>query len=121
MAGLINKRLEGSTLVEVLIALVIIMAVFTIATAVFSNVLNSGVSMRRIQVNAQMEELRLHFLDTIVVDEQRLYIDSIEYHVSFLDSASASVTRVEISATDHGKSAGKIQFLKAIHPDAKKD
>lgn len=121
MAGLANKRLDGSTLVEVLIALVIIMVVFTIATAVFSNVLSGGVSMRQIQANTQMEKLRLHFQDSTVVDQQNLSIDSIKYQVVFMDSASAGLTLVEISATDHEKSVGKIKFLKAMNQNAKKD
>ncbi|NTE04305.1 hypothetical protein G6M26_06495 [Agrobacterium tumefaciens] len=121
MAGLADKRIEGSTLVEVLIALVIIMAVFTIASAVFSNVINGGISMRQIRINAQMEKLRLHYLDSTAVDQQSLTVDSVEYHVIFTDSVSADITRVEINAVDQGKSSGKIKFLKALNHDEKED
>lgn len=121
MAAIKQKRLAGSTLIEVLIAMVIIMAVFSIATAVFSNVISSGVSVKRIRTNAEIEKLRLQVLNDSTFIDQHFNIDSIGYEVKFLEGTVSGATIVEIEANDHGKAIGKIKFLMQNKNGYKKD
>jgi type II secretory pathway pseudopilin PulG len=121
MAKLIRKRLDGATLIEVLIAMVIIMAVFSIAIAVFSNVLSSGVSSRQIQANAEMERLRLQILNDTTLNQSHLLIDSIDYDVVFMESNTPGLTLVEIKAIDHRKLKGQLKFLMANRNGNKAD
>lgn len=121
MAAMTQKKLTGSTLIEVLIAMVIIMVVFSIATAVFSNVISSGVSVKSIRTNAEMEKLRLQVLSYSTFTDQHFNIDSIGYEVKFIQSTTSASTIVEIEANDHGKAAGKIKFLMQNKNGYKKD
>ena len=121
MAELIEKKLDGATLIEVLIAMVIIMAVFSIAIAVFSNVLSSGVSIRQIHANTEMEKLRLKVLTNTLYEPQHLMIDSIDYEVISSGSKYPGTMLIEISAFDHSSPAGKIKFLKLTNNEQRKD
>jgi type II secretory pathway pseudopilin PulG len=111
MGKLNGKKLEGSTLIEVLIAMVIIMVVFSIAMGLFSNVLSSGVSMRKVQINQQLESLRLQVIENGKIEQEHLVIDSVDYELIKTEQASSETDLLEIKANDHGTPAGNIRFL----------
>ncbi|RQO80235.1 hypothetical protein DBR40_01050 [Pedobacter sp. KBW01] len=111
MGKLKGKRLSGSTLIEVLIAMVIIMVVFSIAMGLFSNVLRSGVSMRKVRVNQQLELLRQQAIKNGKIESGHQLIDSIDYECSTLKQVNGGMDILEIKATDNGAQAGSIRFL----------
>lgn len=121
MGKLIKKKLEGSTLIEVLIAMVIIMVVFSIAMGLFSNVLSGGVSMRKVQINQQMESLRLQVAERGEIEEEHVLIDGIDYQLSTTKQANSDMNLLEIKASDHGVPAGNIRMLLKMKDENKEN
>ncbi len=111
MVKLIRKKLEGSTLIEVLIAMVIIVVIFTIAMQVFSNVMQTGVSFRNIKVQNQMMAIAQEVKETGIVPQETLMIDSISYELKVADEGSAGLPELEISATQAGQKLGEFRCL----------
>lgn len=111
MAKLINKKLAASTLIEVLIAMVIIMVVFAIAIQVFSNVLNTGVSYKKLQVQNQLQLLSEQVRQKGYVEEESLKIDSVNYQLSTEPSDVAGIAKLEIKAKLNGTNLGSIKCL----------
>lgn len=111
MAKLINKKLAASTLIEVLIAMVIIMVIFSIAIQVFSNVLNTGVSYKKLQVQNQLQLLSEQVRQKGYVEEESLKIDSVNYQLSTEPSDVAGITKLEIKAKLNGTNLGSIKCL----------
>jgi type II secretory pathway pseudopilin PulG len=121
MGKLNRKKLAGSTLIEVLIAMVIIMVVFSIAMGLFSNVLSGGVSIRKVQINQQLESLRLQVIESRRIEQEHLVIDSINYELIKTEQASSETDLLEIKANDHGAPAGNIRFLLKKNNENKED
>lgn len=55
--SLLNKTLKGSSLVEVLVAMVVIMIVFSIAMAIFTNVTKLSLSTKKYKAQAILEQV----------------------------------------------------------------
>ncbi|MFC1226722.1 hypothetical protein ACFE6N_23160 [Pedobacter sp. BG31] len=121
MAKLKSKQLEASTLIEVLIAMVIIMVVFSMAMGLFSNVLSSGVSMRKVQIGQQLETLRLQVIKSGSVEQENLQLDSVDYKINVVKQASSAMHIVEIKAAEHGTPAGHIRFLLKMKDENKEN
>lgn len=111
MAKLRRKKLAASTLVEVLIAMVVIMVVFTMAIGVFSNVLSGGVSLKKIQAQSQMEALVKELREQGFKGEKVLSIDSVDYELKSLESEIPGTLRLEIRASERGRPLGSIKCL----------
>lgn len=111
MVKLIRKKLKGSTLIEVLIAMVIIVVIFTIAMQVFSNVMQTGVSFRNIKVQNQMMAIAQEVRETGVVPQETLVIDSIAYELKIGAKGAAGLPQLEISATQAGQKLGELKCL----------
>lgn len=121
MGKLKGKKLAGSTLIEVLIAMVIIMVVFSIAMGLFSNVLSGGVSMRKVQIKQQLESLRLQVINSGKIEQEHLVIDSVDYELIKTEQASSGTDLLEIKASDHGTPAGSIRFLLKLNNENKEN
>lgn len=111
MVKLKAKKIEASTLVEVLIAMVVIMAVFSVAIGVFSNVLSGGISLKKIQVQAQMEVLIKQFREEGLKEDRMLKIDSVDYELICSESDIQGMSRLEIRASERGRSLGSLKCL----------
>ncbi len=114
MGKLNAKKLAGSTLIEVLIAMVIIMVVFSIAMGLFSNVLRGGVSYRKIQAMNQMELLKNEVLQNKRFERDHVMIDSVDYEFTSKSSAVSGIAILEIKARDRGKLLGNIRCFYPI-------
>ncbi|MBO9675425.1 MAG: hypothetical protein J7577_18395 [Sphingobacteriaceae bacterium] len=121
MAKLKGKQLEASTLIEVLIAMVIIMVVFSMAIGLFSNVLSGGVSMRKVQIGQQMETLRMQVVESGSIGQENLRVDSVEYKISIVKQVAPAMQLLEIKANDHGTPAGNIRFLLKMNDESKEN
>ncbi|MFD2581603.1 hypothetical protein ACFSR6_03815 [Pedobacter vanadiisoli] len=121
MAKLKGKQLEASTLIEVLIAMVIIMVVFSIAMGLFSNVLSGGVSMRKVQIGQQMESLRRQVMESGSIEQEHLRVDSVDYQISIVKPVAPAMQLLEIRANDHGTPAGNIRFLLKMNDESKEN
>jgi type II secretory pathway pseudopilin PulG len=54
-----QKKLKASTIIEVLIAMILIIVVFGIAMMIFTNVVNSGLSVKKIRAEALLQQALL--------------------------------------------------------------
>jgi type II secretory pathway pseudopilin PulG len=108
---IVVKKVEASTLVEVLIAMVVIMVVFSVAIGVFSNVLSGGVSLKKIQAQAQMEVIIKQYREEGFEEDQILNIDSVDYELTTKESDIQGMLRLEISASEHGRPLSSIKCL----------
>ncbi|MGN8055105.1 hypothetical protein ACTJKN_02455 [Pedobacter sp. 22163] len=111
MVKLKAKKIEASTLVEVLIAMVVIMVVFSVAIGVFSNVLSGGISLKKMQAQAQMEVLVKQFREEGLKEDRVLKIDSVDYELISSESDMQGMSRLEIRASERGRSLGNLKCL----------
>lgn len=111
MAKLMSKKISGATLIEVLIAMVIITSVFSMAIVVFNNILASGVTDGKVRALNQMKALQQHLIITGNAESKELMIDSITYRLEVVvDAGLAGLETVKIRATQQGKLLGEIRF-----------
>lgn len=77
----INHKLIASTLVEALIAMVILLTVFSIALYIFANLYRSNSKLEDMQVQKRLVEIRQLYLDGEVHYADLILLDSIKYHI----------------------------------------
>jgi len=110
MAKLIHQKLNGSTLIEVLIAMVIIMVVFSIAIGLFNNQISGGVSYQKLKVQQQLQLLADQIQQQGKVEVQQLEIDGVAYEFVVHSSPVDVFTVVEIRATKNGTNLGNMKL-----------
>ncbi len=111
MAQLIRKKITASTLIETLIAMVVIMVVFAIAMRLFNQVMYSGVSLKKIQVQQQ-----LHFFCKKVQKEgylkiEHLTLEGVDYDFTTDTTAIGGLSKLAITAKQDGKIIGLTKCL----------
>ncbi len=74
-----GRKVGASTLPEVLIAMIIIMSVFTIAITIYSRITVSGVSVTNTQVQGIMTQMIFTAVETNNWKEENVTLDSIYY------------------------------------------
>lgn len=111
MVKLINKKIPASTLIEVLIAMVIIVAIFGIALKVFGNLMNSGVSFTKVQVQNQLHILSREVQKNGVINDPELQIDSVNYQLTANETDIQNISKLEIKASRNGKPIGGVKCL----------
>jgi Tfp pilus assembly protein PilV len=109
MAKLITKKVAGSTLIEVLIAMVIIMVIFAIGIRIFGNVMRSGVSFEKIKAQQQLQLLAKEIQKEGTIASEDLKIDHIDYHFTSDTSAVKGFSKLAIQAYQQGKLLGSIK------------
>ncbi len=118
MVKLIIKKLAGATLIEVMIAMVIILVVFVIAMKVFVNVLNTGVSYRNIQVQNQLHVLSKKVEELGRIENDFLQIDSVAYEFREERLGMQNLSQLEIKAKQQGKLIGSLKTVFKVKPNA---
>ena len=108
MVKLINKKIKGSTIIEVLVAMVIIMVVFAIAIRIYANVTTSGVAYRKIQAQQELLILAKQIQNRGFVDEERLQKDSIDYVFKTDTSILKGYGKLAIQAYQQHKLLAKV-------------
>lgn len=112
MAKLISSKLPASTLIEVLISMVIIMAVFVIGIAVFTRVTQSGFSMSRAEAQQQMHKIIQESIFNKDWEDQELMQDSILYIKSVKEySGYPDLLIIEVNALQQEKNIGTLRQL----------
>ena len=111
MVRLATRKLEGSTLIEVLIAMVIIVVIFTIAMQVFANVMQTGVSFKKLQVQQQLRILAQEVKMGKQVNEEFVIIDSIAYEFELLPLRQVGLSQLHIVALQQGKKISELRCL----------
>ncbi len=112
MVRIIKKRITASSLIEVLVALLIIMIVFAIASKIYLNSFIQVPSYTKIAVNQQLDDLMLKAKAGTISTADSISIDSITYHFRLTATAyTDSLNNLEITAKQQQKIIGKLNGL----------
>ncbi len=111
MAKLKGQRLAAGTLVEVLVAMVIIMVIFGIAMRIFGNVMQSGASYKKTQIAQQMDLLAKEVVAVGRIPEYTFSVDSVEYQLTERETERNGIFMLEIKALQNGKTVGNYKTL----------
>ena len=111
MAKLVQKKIAGSSLIEVLIAMVIIMVIFAIAMRVFANVMSTGVSLKKIKVQNQLQLLSKKVQQVGYFISQHEQIDSIDYFLFADTSSTPGLSKLLIKASKDNQLLGEVKCL----------
>lgn len=121
MVKLMRWTLSGSTLPESIIAMMIIMMVFSIAMGIYVRVQASATSGLNRQINHKMNNL-IRLNSSVQSNEEILKYDSITYHMLRSDySDYTDLILIEVSAENRGEILGvkRAVVKKNVKEDAK--
>lgn len=110
MAQLIDRKVQASSLIEVLIAMVIILVVFAVAMRIFGNVMQMGVSFRSISINSQLDVFEKEISTKGYLENEVIEIDSITYHFE-MSEVGSSIKQLKITAMQRGLVLGSRKTL----------
>nr|WP_068893381.1 prepilin-type N-terminal cleavage/methylation domain-containing protein [Pedobacter panaciterrae] len=121
MAKLIANKVKASTLLEVIVAMVIIMIVFVIATGIYTNVIKSSPSIKQQQARA----LASGIIQQSTLDrdwtESSVQVDSITLQKEVLPyEGYADLILIRVTAKEQGKEIGIAkQIVKRVEDEPK--
>lgn len=119
MAKLISNKVNASTLLEVIVAMVIIMVVFVIATGIYTNVIKSSPSIKQQQARA----LAAGIIQQSKIDhdwtESQVQVDSITLQKEVLPyEGYVDLILIKVTAKEQGKEIGVVkQIVKRIEDE----
>jgi hypothetical protein len=119
MAKLMANKVTASTLLEVIVAMVIIMIVFVIATGIYTNVVKSSASIEQQQARA----LAIGIIQQSKLDhdwtESSVQVDSITLQKEILPYEEyADLILIRVTAKEQGKEIGVVkQIVKRIEDE----
>lgn len=96
-------------MIEVLVAMVIIMVIFAIAMRIFGNVMNSGVSFRKLQVQQQLDLLAKETQQVGYITDWDAKIDSVDYHFKTDTTSVPGYAKLFIQAQQQGRLLGEVK------------
>ncbi|SDN35028.1 hypothetical protein SAMN05421820_107152 [Pedobacter steynii] len=100
--------LKASTLLEVIVAMVIIMIVFVLATGIFTKVIGSSASVKQQQVRSLSSGIIQESLTQHNWTDETVKIDSIVFQKTVLPyGTDPDLLQISVSAIEHGKEIGK--------------
>lgn len=79
MAELSSRKLKASTLLEVIVAMVIIMIVFVLATGIFSNVIRSSPSLKAQRIHSISDEIIQNCMISRNWQDEVIQVDSMVF------------------------------------------
>lgn len=104
----LNARVKASTLLEVIVAMVIILIVFTLAIGIYNNVLSSGNSARKTQMNALMAHLMIKSINEQNWNDQEILQDRITFRKTVLPYEKyTDLVLITITAFEHDRQIGQ--------------
>jgi hypothetical protein len=116
----LNTKLPASTLLEVIIAMVVILIVFTLAIGIYNNVLRSTTSVKKIQVSAEATyQVKKSIIDSNWID-QDIERDSLVLKKTVIPYQNyKDLVIVTVVALEHGKQIEKSRRIvkKTSHED----
>jgi type II secretory pathway pseudopilin PulG len=111
MAG-IGGKIKASTLLEVIVAMVVILIVFVLATGIYANVMGSSPSVKQQQVKALMSGLIVKSITDSNWNDEEIMIDSISLIKKVLPYQDyADLKLLEVNAYKQNKEVGNIKRI----------
>jgi len=112
MAKIISTKVSGSTLIEVVIATVIILAVFTLAMGIFIKVTQSGYSVSRTSARQQMQYIVDQSIRDRDYEDEILEADSIAYEKTVVPySGYDDLLLIQVEARQGATTIGKLRKI----------
>ena len=108
---MVKMKVQASTLIEVLIAMVIIMIVFTLGIRIFNNVLYSSPASKKIQVQQQLDVFSKAVQQKGGPEKPEIVVDSVLYKFTVDSSSASGLKHMEIVASQHDQQLGHIDIL----------
>jgi len=100
--------LKASTLLEVIVAMVIIMIVFVLASGIFAKVIGSSPSVKQQQVRALCSGIIQESLAQRNWTDEAIEIDSVVFQKTVLPYGNdPDLLQISVSAIEYGKEIGK--------------
>jgi len=107
MAQLKKGMLKASTLLEVIIAMVIIMVIFTLAIGVYNNVLNASPSIKKQQAKAMIGVMMATSIHDKKLDDEQFTKDDIVLEKIVVPYEGYSdLVLITVTASQQGKVLG---------------
>lgn len=119
MAKLTSHKVKASTLLEVIVAMVVIMVVFVIATGIYTNIIKSSPSIKQQQGRALasglIEQSKLEHDWT----EKSLLVDSIALQKEVVPYQDYSdLLLITVTAKERGREIGRVkQIVKRVEDE----
>ena len=110
----LNKKISASTLVEVLVAMLIIMIVFAIASKIYLNSFLQVPSYTKLRVEQELENQLQQIQTGEMIPMEDVIIDGVIYQSLISDSQFEGLKVIEIKALQEEKVVSKIKGLAVI-------
>ncbi|MBB6502650.1 type II secretion system protein [Pedobacter cryoconitis] len=108
---MVKIKVQASTLIEVLIAMVIIMIVFTLGIRIFNNVLYSSPASKKIQVQQQLDVFSKAVQQKGYLEQPEMVVDSVHYKFTVDSNSASGLKHIEIIASQHDQQLGHTDVL----------
>jgi len=108
---MVKVKVQASTLIEVLIAMVIIMIVFTLGIRIFTNVLYSSPASKKIQVQQQLDVFAKDVQQNGPPEQPQVMIDSVRYKFKIDSNSANGLKHLEITASAYEQHLGSVEVL----------
>lgn len=112
MAKLSIQKLKASTLLEVIVAMVIIMIVFVLSTGIFSNIIRSSPSLKAQRINAISTGIIENSVTNKNWQDEVIHVDSMAFQKTvkrYLDQQDLIL--LSLSITESGKEIEKREVV----------
>jgi len=110
MAKLSMRKLSASSLLEVLIAMTIIMAVFVMGMFIYARVTHSQFSTRQLVAQQRMQAIIQDCIDRRNLENKKISFDSISYLISVQKFNEYPDLRViHVTASQNGDDLGELR------------
>lgn len=117
MAGL-NRKIKASTLLEVIVAMVVILIVFVLATGIYANVMRSAPSVKQQRVKALMSGLIEKSITESNWGDEEIMIDSISLIKKVLPYQDyADLKLLQVIAIEQDKEIGNVKRIVKIEKE----
>lgn len=108
MAKLKSSQVKASTLLEVIIAMVIILIVFSLAIGIYNNVLSATTPVKQLQVRAITEQMIRQSIDERNWNDEERVQDSISLKKTVLPYEKyPDLLLMTVTASEQGKQIGQ--------------
>lgn len=105
-------RLKAATLMEVIIAMVVILIVFALAMGIYANIVRSSPTLKVQQWRSTATALMEEYVNAKNWKEETVEIDSLTYQKKVESStAYPELQQISISVTEHGTVIGTVKRL----------
>jgi len=118
----LKGKLKASTLLEVIVAMVVILIVFVLATGIYANVVRSSPSVKQQRVKAMISGVIDHSIATGDWKDEVIMVDSISLQKTAVPYQTyPDLLLLQVLAVEGGKEIGKMKRIVQAGGDRDED